>query len=91
METYWSLRWLMQEAVKEIDATVLRENLVRADGLPLLFRVPSLPEAAPNVRVRLAVKSIDLLERTLECTYRETLAQDDAVVTAIAADPSEKA
>ena len=91
METYWSLRWLMQEGVKELEATVLRENLVRVDGLPLVLRVPSLPEAAASARVRLAVKSIDLLERTIDCTYRETLAQDGAVEPAIAADPSEKA
>ena len=91
METYWSLRWLMQEGVKELDATVLRENLVRAEGLPLVFRVPSLPEAVANGRVRLAVKSIDLLERTIECLYRETLTKDDAAVAAIAADPLEKA
>jgi len=91
METYWSLRWLTQEAVREIDATVLRENLVRVDGLPLVFRVPSLPEAAAGTRVRLAVKSIDLLERSIESIYQQTLPQDDAAVTAIAADPSEKA
>ena len=91
METYWSLRWLMQEDMKELDATVVRENLVRVDGLPLVFRVPSLPETVAGVRVRLAVKSIDLLERTIECTYRETRTQDDTAVTVIAADPSEKA
>jgi len=91
METYWSLRWLMQEDMKELDATVVRENLVRVDGLPLVFRVPSLPETVAGVRVRLAVKSIDLLERTIECTYRDTRTQDDTAVTAIAADPSEKA
>ena len=91
METYWSLRWLMQEGVKELDATVLRENLVRAEGLPLVFRVPSLPEAAANGRVRLAVKSIDLIERTIECLYREALTKDDAAGAAIAADPLEKA
>ena len=91
METYWSLRWLMQEGVKELAATVLRENLVRAESLPLVFRVSSLPEVAAGTRVRLSVKSIDLLERTIECIYRETLTQDDLAVTEIAADPSEKA
>lgn len=91
METYWSLRWLAQEDMKELDATVLRENLVRAEGLPLVFRVPSLPEVTASARVRLAIKSIDLLERTIECTYRETLPQDNAALAAIAADPAEKA
>ena len=91
METYWSLRWLLQEHVQELEATVLRENLVRAEGLPLVFRVPSLPEVPASARVRLAVKSIDLLERTIECTYRATLARNDAAVAAVAADPPEKA
>ncbi|HEX6156777.1 MAG TPA: RNB domain-containing ribonuclease, partial [Burkholderiales bacterium] len=74
METYWSLRWLEQEAAKTIDATVLRENLVRVDGLPLATRVSSLPALEPGTRVRLEVSGIDLIERTLAATYRETLA-----------------
>ena len=76
METYWSLRWLQQEAAKMIDATVLRENLVRVDGLPLATRVSSLPALDPGTRVRLEVGGIDLIERTLAATYRETLGVD---------------
>jgi exoribonuclease-2 len=91
METYWSLRWLSQEKVHEIDATVLRENLVRLDGLPLYIRVPSLPEAAaPGSRVRLAVRAVDLLERALDCAYRETLPGVAALAEA-AAEPGDKA
>jgi exoribonuclease-2 len=91
METYWSLRWLLQEKVNQIDATVLRENLVRLEGLPLFVRVPSLPEtAAAGVRVRLAVREIDLLERSVDCAYRETLPSAAALAEA-AAEPGEKA
>jgi exoribonuclease-2 len=73
METYWSLRWLVQEGVREVQALVLRENLVRLDGLPLVARIASLPETPPGSRVRLEVQAVDLLERTLAATYRETL------------------
>lgn len=91
METYWSLRWLLQENVHEIDAIVLRENLVRLEGLPLFVRVPSVPEtAAAGARVRLAVREIDLLERSVVCAYRETLPGSAALAEA-AADPGEKA
>jgi exoribonuclease-2 len=73
METYWSLRWLVQEGVREARALVLRENLVRLDGLPLVARIASLPEMPPGTRVRLEIQAVDLLERTLAATYRETL------------------
>jgi exoribonuclease-2 len=91
METYWSLRWLLQEKVRELDGAVLRENLVRIDGLPLVLRVPSVPEAAgPGSRVRLAVRGVDLLDRTVDLAYSETLA-GDASATFAAADTDEKA
>ena len=73
MENYWSLRWLLQEQVAAAEATVLRENLVRFEGLPLVSRVPSLPELPAATRVRLEIRDIDLFERSLTCIYRETL------------------
>jgi exoribonuclease-2 len=81
METYWTLRWLAQEELRFIEAVVLRENLVRADGLPLVARVPSLPELEPGTRVRLEVREIDFLERTVGLVYRDTLGKSAAVVT----------
>jgi exoribonuclease II len=74
METYWSLRWLQQEAMTSLEGSVMRENLVRIDGMPLVARVGSLPELAPGARVRLEVREVDLLERTVSLQYRETLA-----------------
>jgi exoribonuclease-2 len=79
MEDYWSLRWLLQEEVRSLTGLVLRENLVRLDGVPLVTRVSSLPPVDPGTRVRLDVEAVDLLERTLGCRYRETL---DAATTA---------
>jgi exoribonuclease-2 len=70
MEMYWTLRWLQQEGIREFDAVVLRENLVRAEGFPLVTRVPSLPELEPATRVRLEVGEMDFLERSLTVVYR---------------------
>jgi len=89
MEMYWSLRWLIQEDRREIAATVLRENVVRCDGVPLVLRVPSLPAVPPGARVQLSIDAIDLLERTLTCTYRATLPGVEEGVAA--AEASEKA
>jgi exoribonuclease-2 len=91
MESYWTLRWLLQENVHDIGGVVLRENAVRLDGAPLVVRVPSLPETTPpGTRVRLAVRHIDLLERSVDCTYRETL-DERAAVLDDDASPSQKA
>lgn len=73
MERYWCLRWLQQEGVKAIDATVRRETLVKLDQLPLLQRVPSLPELLPGQRVRLVVEGMDELTLELNCRYQESL------------------
>jgi exoribonuclease-2 len=70
MEHYWCLRWLEQENITEVEATVLRENLVRIDRLPLLLRVPSLPELEPGARVRLGVEAPDFIERQVNCVWR---------------------
>jgi exoribonuclease II len=74
LEQYWCLRWFEQEGVAEVQAQVLRENVVHVLGMPLTARVPSLPGLAPGARVRLRIEGIDLLERTVAFVYLETLA-----------------
>ena len=81
METYWSLRWLLQEGRDSVDGAVIRENLVRLEGLPMVIRAPSLPDLAPGTRVRLAVKQIDLVERSLDAPFREVLPGSEAALT----------
>ena len=71
MERYWCLTWLLQERVSTVTATVLRENLVRFDTLPLVARVPSMPTLEPGTPVELVVSRIDLLELTFHCEYRK--------------------
>lgn len=75
MERYWSLRWLKQEGLETIDATVRREDLVKFDHLPLLQRVPSVTSAKPGQRVRLKIEAIDLLTLGFSCRYLETLSE----------------
>ncbi len=69
MEHYWCLRWLLQEKVGQAGATVVRDNLVRLDAIPLYLRVADLPALAPQARVRVGLDRIDLLAATLETRY----------------------
>jgi exoribonuclease-2 len=75
MEDYWCLRWLLQEGLVFTEAVVLRENLVRLEGLPLVAKVPSLPELGTGARVRLEVKGVDLLDRSVALVFREKLGE----------------
>jgi exoribonuclease-2 len=82
MERYWCLRWLQQEGVARIPGLVLRDTLVRLDRLPFTQRVASLPELPPGTRVELEVGNIDLLERTVFLSWKETLSGNEAAAPA---------
>ncbi len=71
MERYWCLRWLLQQGATTALAQVLREALARLDDIPLVARVPSLPELPRGAHVRLSVEAIDLLEAELRLRYLE--------------------
>ena len=73
MERYWCLRWLLQENVKEAEAVVQRENLVKLARIPLYGRIPSLPESPPNTRVMLEIGDIDLLDMEFKARYINTV------------------
>ncbi|MCU0762618.1 MAG: RNB domain-containing ribonuclease [Hydrogenophaga sp.] len=83
MERYWTLKYLQQNAMSELTATLVRDNLVRADELPLVLPVmgaEALPRGA-HVRVRLG--EIDEMSLDVSGTVIERLdlpvdAVDDA-------------
>jgi exoribonuclease-2 len=69
MERYWCLRWLQQEGVTESGAEVIRENLVRFDRIPLVLKVPSVPELAPGTRIRVEPGEADFLNVELPVRF----------------------
>ncbi len=75
MERYWCLRWLRQENVQTIEATIRRDNLAKLDHLPIIQRVASAPDLKPGQRIRLSIESIDTMTLELGCRYLETLAE----------------
>ena len=73
MERFWTLRYLQQNNVTELVASLFKENLVRADDLPLVLPVmgaQGLPRAA-KVRVRLG--EVDLITLDVHGTVIERL------------------
>ncbi len=84
IERFWSLRWLEQNGVGELTAAVLKDGLVRADTLPLVFRVPGCDSLPRATHVRVRIVSIDLLTLDLHAVLAARL--DDA-----AAAPADEA
>jgi len=64
IERYWTLRWIEQRQLRELEATTMTNGLVRADTLPLVFRAVGCEGLPRGTRVRVALKSLDTL--TLE-------------------------
>ena len=85
MERYWCLRWLRQHGRGEVDAVVLRENVVRLTEIPLVFKVPSMPLQLPGSEVRLCVEHTDLLDVDIEARFVRTLSEPDPA--SLTADP----
>jgi exoribonuclease-2 len=76
IERYWTIRWLEQSATTELDAAVMKDGLVRADTLPLVFRAAGTESLPRGTRVRVRITGSDLL--TLD-VFATLLARLDAV------------
>jgi exoribonuclease-2 len=70
IERFWTLRWLEQNTVSELDASVMKDGLVRAETLPLVFRLPGTESLPRGSRVRARVTGMDLLTRSLFARWR---------------------
>jgi len=68
MEYFWCLRWLKQENRKQVPASVIKDDLVRLEEIPLILHVPGLGVHARGTRLMLEVVSID--ELTVEASCR---------------------
>jgi exoribonuclease-2 len=52
MERYWCLRWLGQEKARQVDAVVLKDEVLRLVEIPLVIRLPGMPQVARGAQVR---------------------------------------
>jgi len=69
LERYWCVRYIAQERIEEAHASVIREELARIEGLPLVCRVVGLPPSSPGERVKVHFGEIDPWEATVFCRY----------------------
>jgi exoribonuclease-2 len=89
IERYWTLRWMQQQGLAEIEASVMKDGLVRADTLPLVFRVPGTESLPRNSRIRARVTGIDLLTLDLHAALAARLDEVASGATPQAEDTAE--
>ena len=61
MERYWTLRYLSQQNITELDCAVMVNGLVRADTLPLVFKAIGCDSLPRNAKVRVRITGVDEL------------------------------
>ncbi|OGB06773.1 MAG: ribonuclease II [Burkholderiales bacterium RIFCSPHIGHO2_12_FULL_69_20] len=92
IERFWTLRWLQQNAVAELDAAVLKDGLVRADTLPLVFKALGCEALPRGAHVRVRITGMDLLTLDLHANLATRLDDVPAAATVDeAADDDEAA
>ncbi len=84
IERYWTLRALAQNDLREIDAVVMKDGLVRADALPLVFRAVGAESLPRGAHVRVRITGTDLL--TLDVHASVVARLDDAAIETAPAD-----
>jgi exoribonuclease-2 len=89
MERFWTLRYVQQHGITELVATVFKENMVRADDIPLVLPVMGAQGLPRNAKVRVKLGDIDLITLDVQGTVVERL--DAPVEDSLSSDDAEEA
>ncbi|TFW17845.1 ribonuclease catalytic domain-containing protein [Duganella callida] len=71
MERYWCLRWLGQENARQVEAVVLKDEVLRLTDIPLVIRLPGMPQVARGAQVKLDILRWDEVDLTVEARILE--------------------
>ena len=78
IERYWTLKYIQQQNIDELTATVVKESTVRADNIPLVLQVTGANNLAKGTRVRVKLGSIDEMTLDVTATVIEKLTEGSA-------------
>ena len=73
IERYWTLKYLQQNGITELTATAFKDNLVRADDLPLVLPALGAMGLPRGARVRVRLGEIDEITLDISGTVIERL------------------
>jgi len=73
MERFWVLKYVQQQGITDVEATLFKDNLVRADHLPLVLAAAGVQSLPRGARVRVRLGDIDLVALDIHGTVTERL------------------
>jgi len=73
MERFWTLKYLQQQGITELTASVFKEGMVRADNLPLVLPVLGAGGLPRGAHVRIQLGAIDEISLDVHGTVIERL------------------
>ena len=73
IERFWTLRWLQQTGTTELTAIVMKEGLVRADDLPLVFKALGCEPLPRGSHVKVRITGLDEMTLDVHATLIERL------------------
>jgi len=73
MERFWTMRYVQQHGITELVASVFKENMVRADDIPLVLPVMGAQGLPRNAKVRVKLGEMDLITLDVHGTVVERL------------------
>jgi exoribonuclease-2 len=89
MERFWCLRWLSQQNARQVDAVVLKEEVLRLVDIPLIIKLPGMPQMARGTQVKLDLIRWDEVDLALEARLLEIAAAPAVANDEIATTESE--
>mgnify|MGYP000034589137 CR=1 FL=1 len=94
MERFWTLQYLQQHGLSELDASLLREQpggawLARADTLPLVFSVMGSQTLVRGARVRVRLGAVDPIALDVHGSVSEVLGEQITLASSDGAEDEE--
>jgi exoribonuclease II len=82
IERYWTIQHLVQQGLTELDAVVMKDGLVRADTLPLVFKALGCEPLPRGAHVRVRITGTDALTLDVHANLLARLDEEAASATA---------
>ena len=74
MERYWCLRWLAQNDIRQTEAVVIREEMIRLVDIPLTIPMPGMRALARGTQVKVDLLRWDEVDLSVEARFLDVSA-----------------